>query len=677
LPDFRAEQVRALQNRITVTAMAPRHLINENGEPFEDPELDALGKELDALAPAERRNFRDANARAVARHSDIRMLIVAGPGTGKSTLFKERILFWLEQNASAKILALSFVRKLVADLAADVQNDTTLTDAQKRQADISTLHKYARSVVEQNHGTKEWPFAPHFRVIAEDWKAVVWDDVLLVAGQTDHAKYSWKSFEKQLHDDEFEGAAEWKALRNGYFTLCKFYNAAGFADLILRAKDALWENAALNEHGLFIIDEYQDFNAAEEKLLEQITYRAEATLIVGDDDQVLYETLKSGKPSLIRAIYQGTDSVNAMLPFCGRCDFHIVHAASHFIAQSPDPDCIKKIYLPLSGAEGCKKVQVVACATPSTAVDYIRKFIEDHKDEIEKRRGELAEGRAKDAYLLILSPSKAVNFYKPNDARDELFDLVALYREEGRKFSDEYYKVLSYYSMANYPLNNFTFRKVLYYEGVRGTEFLPLLRDCLASGKSFSALDHKHIKAALAKAANVREILDSKETIEKKIEALAKQIQIHDLKLLKRDLERHAIDKKRIEAVEHQDEEEAELEEIQIKQMSVVELMTIVGAKGLSADHVIIIGFDDVNMKPVTRNAFFVAKTRARKSLHLITALKAGGAAGPHAFLDDLPDAHLEFSRYTKGNRTQGGCGGRNGFMRYLAKLTATQGRRH
>jgi UvrD-like helicase family protein len=105
--------------------------------------------------------------------------------------------------------------------------------------------------------------------------------------------------------------------------------------------------------------------------------------------------------------------------------------------------------------------------------------------------------------------------------------------------------------------------------------------------------------------------------------------------------------------------------------MSAVELMTIVGAKGLSADHVIIIGFDNVNMSWVTRNAFFVAKTRARKSLHLITALKAGGAAGPHGFLDHLPDAHLEFSRYTKGDLTKKSCGGRAGFLRYLANLAA------
>src|SRR5262245_53142700 len=64
---------------VLITAMAPRHLINEDGKPFEDGELGALSKELDTFGPAARKNFRDANARAIARHSALRMLIVAGP----------------------------------------------------------------------------------------------------------------------------------------------------------------------------------------------------------------------------------------------------------------------------------------------------------------------------------------------------------------------------------------------------------------------------------------------------------------------------------------------------------------------------------------------------------------------------------------------------------------------
>ena len=65
-------------------------------------------------------------------------------------------------------------------------------------------------------------------------------------------------------------------LASAYLTLCKFYNAAGFADVILRATWALTDNSTLNQHQLYIVGEYQDFNAAEEQLLEQITQDAGA-----------------------------------------------------------------------------------------------------------------------------------------------------------------------------------------------------------------------------------------------------------------------------------------------------------------------------------------------------------------------------------------------------------------
>jgi ATP-dependent exoDNAse (exonuclease V) alpha subunit len=87
------------------------------------------------------------------------------------------------------------------------------------------------------------------------------------------------------------------------------------------------------------------------------------------------------------------------------------------------------------------------------------------------------------------------------------------------------------------------------------------------------------------------------------------------------------------------------------------------------------IGFDNINMARVTRNAFFVAMTRARKSLHLITALRAGGATRPHNFLQRLPDANLQFSRYTKRKRTIETMANRGALIDYLRYLD-TQGRR-
>jgi superfamily I DNA/RNA helicase len=568
--------------------MAARYLINEGGEPFSDRELNTIAAELESLSPEEREKYRDENAAAIAQHQSRRILIVAGPGTGKSHIFKQRVLFWLSRNAAAKILALSFVRKLVADLHNDIQNDEGLTDAQKSQCDIFTLHKYARSVVEQNRGTREWPFAPYFRIIGKNWKEVLWHDALLVSDQKNVGDYSWDAFEKQLHDDKFEEGAEWKRLRKEYFALCQFYNAAGFGDLILRAKSALAENSRLNQYQLFIVDEYQDFNASEEKLLKQIAQAAEGTLTVGDDDQVLYETLKSGKASLIRAIYAKREVVNAMLAFCGRCSFHITRAASHFIKQAADPSCIKKIYLPLAEADAAPKVQVVGCATATTAVDYIRKFIEDHNTNIEQRRKELEEGTSKDAYLLILSPTREMNFYRPNGAKEQLLELVNRYSEQRLEFSEDYYKVLNYYSLASYPLNNLTCRKVLHYEEIEDDELFELLKTCMKDGKSLSSTDASCVKDAMTTSVAVREVLESDLATEEKVRRLAELIEISDSERLGEDLEKDGIDKEQVDAIEHQEEEDAELEEIEVRQMCAVELIDYCWFKGLvgeSRDH--------------------------------------------------------------------------------------------
>lgn len=247
-----------------------RYLINNDSAPFESTELQTLRDELDALNNAEREEYRNQNASAIAQHEAVKFLIVSGPGTGKSHLFLNRINHWYKQDAQAKVLVTSFVRKLVADLQNDIDGDDQLSDEQKKNITASTLHKFARSIVEQNHGTTEWRFQPYFRIIGQFWKNVVWSDVLAFYPALEKRAYTWKKFEEQLHNADFDESGEWQNLKETYFKLCQFYNAAGFADLILRAKDALVENAELNESNYFIVDEYQDFNSSEDLLINQL-----------------------------------------------------------------------------------------------------------------------------------------------------------------------------------------------------------------------------------------------------------------------------------------------------------------------------------------------------------------------------------------------------------------------
>jgi len=645
-----------------------RYLINDDGTPFGSTELRTLHVELDALNNDKRTKFRNQNASAIAQHKAVRFLIVSGPGTGKSYLFLNRIKHWFRQDTDAKVFVTSFVRKLVADLQNDIDNDDKLSEKQKNNIVASTLHKFARSIVEQNHGTAEWQFGPHFRIIGQFWKDVVWNDVLSFYSELNQNGYSWKNFEEQLHNVKFDESDEWQNLKEMYFKLCSFYNATGFADLILRAKEVLVENPKLNENNYFIIDEYQDFNSAEDILLNQLISSPSGLLVVGDDEQVLYEKLKSGKPTLIRDLYKNNNYSNGMLPFCSRSSFHITKSAEYFIQQNRDTDCIEKIYLPIKTVDDKPRVQVIACATSSAAVDYIEKFVADNKTAIDERKIKLSEGKEKDAFLLILTPAKEVNFY--GQAKEKIISIAAEYQAENLYFSEDYYKILSYYSLAINPQNNFTFRKVLYYENILEARIHKLIENAIQSNKNFCDLKAKENKNVLQKCNEIKIIFESEElTTKEKIESISNHVSIVDKVRLKKDIAQKSINQKEIATIEHREEEEAELEEIEVKKMGAVELINIVRSKGLSADHVIIIGFDNVNMSWVTKNAFYVATTRARKSLHILTALKSGGACQAHDFLEQLSDDHVEYYNYKKSNHMKNQLEAKQGFKSYLNNL--------
>jgi superfamily I DNA/RNA helicase len=653
--------------------MSIRCIINEDGFPFDFAELQTISRQLDSFCDDKRIVYRNQNAATIAKHSAAKILIISGPGTGKSHLFLDRINHWYQNNPEASVFVTSFVRKLVVDLQNDINNDEKISEEQKKRIMVSTLHGFARSIVEKNHGISDWQFRPYFRIIGQSWEKIVWADVLTHHPELDKKNYNWKKFEQQLHDNRFLDSEDWLKLKQTYCALCKFYNVAGFADLIIRARIALEENRDLNKDGFFIIDEYQDFNLAEEALILRLVNNAEGLLIAGDDEQVLYEKLKSGKAELIRSLYQNRDYINAMLPFSGRSGYHLVKSAAHFIQQHRDSNCIEKIYLPLKTNQDTPKVQVIACATPATAIDYIEKFVANNKTEIDERTKKLSEREVKDAFLLILTPARDVKFY--GGKKDKLFQIISPYQTEGRRFSEDYDRILNYYSLANNTKNNFIFRKVLFYEGVSHKEVYGFIIKAIQNDSNFCETNLEEIREILEKCNCVKTIIDTEIPVSKKIDELTKFVSISEKENLKVELERQPINQNKITESEHDEEVDAELEETELKKMCAVELMTIVGSKGLSADHVIVIGFDDVNMGWVTKNAFYVAMTRARKSLHILTALRSGGATRAHNFLNQLPENHAEFYSYKKSGHIKTVLRGRQGFINYLNYVNSVSGR--
>lgn len=616
----------------------PRHLINADGARFDD-ELAALTEMLAALANPERIVYRNENAAAIARVNAARLVIVAGPGSGKSHLFRTRIEHWLEEHPANSVYVSSFVRKLVADLRAEIE--THFTAENQARVTVTTLHGLARSLVERGHATAALQLAPHVQVIAGSWPSVVWRDALEF--HTDSG-CTLKQFEWQMHTETLESESPWPEIRATYLQLCRFFNAVGFADMIGLARKAAEQDSSLVSHDLWIFDEFQDFNASEEHLIRTVTARAEGVMLAGDDEQALYQQLKASHPDIIISYYDDPDVANAMLPYCSRCSYHVCLAASSFIAQHREAGAIPKIYLPLTVDESAPKVRIVGTAAPTSAVEYIEKFVDERRAELEQYKAEMAAGKETDPYLLILTPQKSLTFLKTYNADAKLRALVAEWAEVPGGYGPDYWRVAGYCSAAWNRADNLAVRKVLHEERVSFNAVHDLLLEAFDRGCGLAELEAESIVAALGTCGEVAGIVsDEALNVAERSAALADLVSVADIARLAEDLAARPLSPVDVDAADEGDEaiETA-------GSMAPIELLSLIGSKGLSAQHVMIIGCDDVNLQRVSPLTFFVAMTRARQSLHLLVSMGSGGAKDAHAYLGELPPDHCGCIEYTK-----------------------------
>lgn len=605
----------------------PRPMINAEGSTF-DEDIEALYSALDNLTNEEREKYRRVNAEAIASHECPRILIVAGPGSGKSFLFLERIKYWMGQYPEATVGVASFVRKLVGDLSTEVSQK--LSEDHQQRVSVSTIHSLARSLVERGKGAPGHPRDDHASVIAARWQTIVWSDVLAFLPEVANQSYTWKALQDCFYSETFLSEDDWPAIFSWYEKLQCFYNAVGFADMIHIARLAVDNTPSLNTHKLWVIDEYQDLNAAEDHLIRSLTVGASGVLLAGDDEQALYQEMKQSSPDIITSYYSGLEFANAMLPYCSRCSYFVCLVASSFIANGRIESAIRKIYLPVTVDHNAQRVQIIATAAPSTSIDYVERFMMEKEAELGEYLKRVAEGKEHDPFLLILRPNRSLGFLGKSEAR--LVALVDKYSALGVQRSADYWTVMDYCTVGLRPEDNFALRKVLFHQGQSVEEVHLLLDEALRKGCRLAELGAESVKRALELSNTVFGIVwGSGSTTSEKVDALGAVLRISNHDRLMSELEEGTTIDEGEEAVETAGAARP------------VELLTIVGSKGLSAHHVIVLGCDALNMSRVTPLTFFVALTRARRSLHLVVSAKAGGGDAPHRFILELPESYCDY----------------------------------
>jgi superfamily I DNA/RNA helicase len=612
---------------------------------FSTNELASVTAALDALDTRGRLEYLSQNAKAVSSSPFERILVVSGPGTGKTTLFTDRIEYW-GTRYDGTILVTTFVKKLATDLNNQLLSPSSrLSEERKASVQPTTLHALARSIMEK---AMPWNgFRKYVHVVPNaKWDRLIWND----AASDGPEREAWKDFDQNRAraTNPLQPSLESTAAR--YRQLCRYYNAASFAEMILVAQQALEANTELFACDCVIVDELQDFNKLERCLLETILRHARSWLMAGDDDQVLYDELKQSTRDLIVDMYNDQSVAKAMLPLCGRCDNHIVHAAAALMQQCRvgDAQCIDKVFLP-ARTEPSFKVRIVCCPTASSTVEYLKCYLAGIADQLRDRLDALSNGDTgvTDPYLLVMSPNKACKMLG-SGGREQLLQLMSPYRSPARVHSEDYYTIEDCLVWEQNPYDNWLCRRMLAQcksidepscRAASQKSFadrVPLCMcgdDCIASAQNscseLRSLIDDHGLSAQTKAKRIADLVRIED-----VQGLGEAIESGDLNL-------------NVSPDSAYMDEMADADQNNPSALSAVDLLTVTGSKGLSADEVIILGFDQMNMAYIKERAMYVALTRARHHLTLITTL-GGGAFSLPRYFDMLPESDLEFFKFAK-----------------------------
>ncbi len=252
---------------------------------------------------------------AAVRHSDGAVLIFAGAGSGKTRVLTHRIAYLLRELRIApdRILAVTFTNKAAGEMKSRLQS---MVGPDARDVWVGTFHAMCVRILRRDG--KRIGIGSSFAVIDEsDQRQLVkeilddldYDERQLSAGaclaEIDKAKNAlmWPEQYAQTQTS-FIG----ERIANVYAEYQRRLNESNsldFDDLIVRTIDLLERDAPTREKyqhkfEYILVDEYQDVNAAQYRLIALLAAYHGNVTVVGDDDQSIYSWRGSDYRMILR-----------------------------------------------------------------------------------------------------------------------------------------------------------------------------------------------------------------------------------------------------------------------------------------------------------------------------------------------------------------------------------------
>ncbi len=245
------------------------------------------------------RLLRDLNAqqrKAVLIH-DRPVLVVAGPGTGKTKTLTIRLAYLLSQChvAPQALLAVTFTTRAAKEMQERLER---LVGGIARQIFLGTFHSWCAQLLRMEGKRLDLP--PDFGIADRGDQTAIMQKVLRETGYPDHRSVAQRTLHDlsamRNHVANFNPQLEEKALRDihdAYRQRLRKHGLLDFDDLLRSGVQLLeeWPGVRQNiqrQYAHVAVDEYQDVSPVQCRLLQLLVGERGNLWAVGDADQAIY-----------------------------------------------------------------------------------------------------------------------------------------------------------------------------------------------------------------------------------------------------------------------------------------------------------------------------------------------------------------------------------------------------
>lgn len=328
--------------------------------------------------------LNDQQRRAVI-HNEGALLIVAGPGAGKTLTLTRRIAYIIqnEKVPSDQILAVTFTNK-----AAEEMRDrlTALLGQDNKIPMAATFHSLCYAILRENRD-RPWGIADE-----KERKAIFMDAVDMVSGHEKSLKPN-RILETIIlakqnlvgpNDDpgnlvSREDQAAFSEIYRQYQLLLNHMQRFDFEDLIFETVKLFESNADVRkiyQHRFahLFVDEYQDLNSGQYRIVRALSPSGKGLCVIGDPDQSIYGFRGSDVSFFTRFVEDYPESTTVRLTRSYRSTQSILKASGQVIRSHSLDQKGRRVY---SDIDGHKTLTILETASEKAEAVAIGKAIED------------------------------------------------------------------------------------------------------------------------------------------------------------------------------------------------------------------------------------------------------------------------------------------------------------